>query len=78
MRDYPPGPMNRAIRELTKRVRATSGAAVGRQCGVTTQAISLVMTGQRNPGPKILRFLGLEAVTVYRPIRGAGKPKGEG
>jgi hypothetical protein len=45
-----------------------------KQNGVSPAYLSDVLSGRREPGPKILDVLGLEPVTVYRPKIQQGTP----
>jgi transcriptional regulator with XRE-family HTH domain len=41
-------------------------AEVAKELGVSTPYLSDILKGKRDCGPKVLRALGLERVTVYR------------
>ena len=40
-------------------------AALAKRIGITPAYLSDVLTGRRNPGPKVCRFLKVKPVTVY-------------
>ncbi len=44
--------------------------ALADRIGVSTAYLSDVFLGHRTPGPKILAFLGIERVVVYRKLKG--------
>lgn len=54
--------------KLKRRCLGTSQLRVAADMGVSPSYLSDVMTGHREPGPKILTALGLERVIRYRPI----------
>jgi hypothetical protein len=37
-----------------------------REIGITPQLLTMVVAGERTPGTRILRYLGLEKVTLYQ------------
>lgn len=58
------------VKLLRDRVRAQDGneAATARALGVSKQWLSLVLAGEREPGPKLLRALKLRRVVTYLPM----------
>jgi len=58
------------LKELRRRAKmAGSQAKVAKALGVTPAAITQALRGDREPGPALLRTLGLERVVLYRPRR---------
>ena len=55
------------IRELQKRVKAEGSAyKAAAALNSAPSHLSDVISGRREPGPKLLTALGLESVTIYR------------
>jgi transcriptional regulator with XRE-family HTH domain len=54
------------VTELRRRVGKSNQAAVAAEAGVTRQYISMILKGTRDPGKKILDFLGIREKTVYQ------------
>ncbi len=44
---------------LRMRLNGLSQAELARQIGVSRQLLNMVIKGQRSPGPKVLKFLGI-------------------
>jgi hypothetical protein len=56
--------IDRAVKQLRAACEKAGGqSAWARAHGVTQQAVSLVLTGRRAPGPRILDALGLARVS---------------
>lgn len=55
---------------IRERVKANDGneAATARALGVSKQWLSLVLAGEREPGPKILAALKLRRVESFEPL----------
>lgn len=49
---------------------AGSQMAFAREAGISTQYLSDVLRGRRDPGEKILKWFGLEAIVFYRRTDG--------
>ena len=61
------------LRELRRRARrAGSQAKAAKALGVTPAAFSQALRGGREPGPALLRALGLKRVIGYRRRRRRG------
>lgn len=61
--------MNIAQRMLTDLVKqGLQKKDVAALVGVTPAFIGAVMSGRKRPGPKILKFLGLQAYETYRRV----------
>lgn len=56
------------VRELRRRIKASSQAEVARELGVKAPLVSNVAAGKTNPCGKLLRWLGYRRVIVYRKI----------
>lgn len=56
---------------LRAEVQASGGqAGFARRADVSQAYVADLLAGKRSPGPKILRAMGLERVTMYRPVSG--------
>jgi hypothetical protein len=53
---------------LEERVAQASVRRVARELGLSSSYLHGVLTGQRRPGPKVLRALGLMREVVYHPL----------
>jgi hypothetical protein len=58
--------MNIVVRELKKRCRGRVVREVAKAAGVSRGFIFKVLAGKKKPGPKLLKYLGLEAYEAYR------------
>lgn len=71
-------PMNIAQRALFEMVKTgLQKKDVARLIGVSPAFIGAVLVGRKKPGPKVLKYLGLEAYETYRrvgPSRAPGAP----
>lgn len=56
-----------ALRAVVKRHKTQSAAATA--LGVTPPYLHDVLNGRREPGPRILKALGLERAVVYGKVR---------
>jgi len=52
--------------ELKRRCRLSTQAAVARELGISPAHLSDLLRGNRSPGPKVLKKLGIERVVEYR------------
>ena len=59
------------LRLIKQRCKDTTQAAVAKSLDVSPAYLSDVLAGRREPGPKLLRALGLERRTVYEPTNGS-------
>lgn len=57
------------ITALKKLVKDKSQRQVAKDLGLTEGHISHILTGKRQPGPKLLKALGIERITGYRRER---------
>jgi transcriptional regulator with XRE-family HTH domain len=48
---------------LQKKLRGRSQLDLAKEIGCSETYVSLVLSGERDPGPRILEYLGLEKVT---------------
>lgn len=51
---------------LRRRCAKSTPAAVARELGLSESTLSLILRGKRQPGPKVARALGFDAVRVFR------------
>lgn len=65
--------MNLAQRELAARCKGRTNTDVAREIGVSRSFLGQVLKGRKAPGPRVLRYLNLEAYESYRRRR-AGDP----
>lgn len=75
--DLPPLTHAELLRQIqTEIAQAGSQAAAARLWGISYQLLSLILTGERNVGPKLLRALKLRRVTliVHRYAPEDGQP----
>lgn len=56
------------IRELRKRIKASSQADIAREVKVKPPMVSNVAAGKTNPCGKLLKWLGYRRVIVYKKI----------
>lgn len=56
------------VRELRKRINASSQAEVARELKVKAPLVSNVASGKTNPCGKLLKWLGYRRVIVYKKI----------
>jgi transcriptional regulator with XRE-family HTH domain len=64
-----PNDIRRNLREMCE--LAGGQADVARKVGVSQQFLSAVLNGRAAPGSRVLGFLGLERIVIYRPIAAA-------
>lgn len=62
-------PMKDPLVILRKRQGSRSQKALAAELGITPSYLCDVLQGRREPGPQVLRALGLERVISYREIR---------
>jgi len=51
---------------LAVKAAGSNQSALAKEIGISAQYLSDVLRGNRNPGKKILDFLGIEKVVIYR------------
>lgn len=60
--------MNIARKKLSEMCRGRQKKEVAREIGVSPAFVGAVLRGRKRPGPKVLRYLGLEAYEAYRRV----------
>ena len=58
------------VAELRRRAAGSTQSALAKQIGITRQYLSMILSGERPPGQKVLDFLGLREKTVYERHNG--------
>lgn len=54
------------IQMLERRMQGRTLRALAKELGISAPYLSDIMNGNRSPGPKVLKALGLERETVTR------------
>ncbi|MGC8520020.1 MAG: helix-turn-helix domain-containing protein [Steroidobacteraceae bacterium] len=60
--------MKNPLAILKKRVKSSTYAQVAQELGVSSTYIYDVLAGKRQPGPTLLKALGVERVITYRAL----------
>ena len=68
--------MNLAIRKLKAACKGRLKKDVAAEAGVPSSFLVMVLHDRKRPGPKILRYLGLEAYVGYRAVKKPKTPAG--
>lgn len=56
------------MRELKRRIKASSQAEVARELGIKAPLVSNVAAGKMNPCGRLLTWLGYRRVVVYKKV----------
>lgn len=56
------------VRELKRRIKASSQANIARDLGIKAPLVSNVAAGKMNPCGKLLTWLGYRRVIVYKKV----------
>lgn len=67
--------MNIAQQKLIELCKGRLKKDVAAEIGVSPAFVGAVLKGRKRPGPKVLKFLGLEAFETYRRVGGRRAPR---